>query len=125
MNSNELIENYYAEMNRRERYDLLVQQLKDNGAKIVHYPQDVLGQEQYLIYIYDDNNNTYSLLSMTFDDTIEDSFSYMIINSQFGLGQQTFLSFQSFFENITEDYKSIFVFYLDIFDEKSRFLNGK
>jgi hypothetical protein len=99
----------------RERYDLLEKQLSDAGAKTKHYPASVssICPEQVVIGI--DASGEHLSISWSFQDDFVD---YMIISHSFG----AYISFEVFLEKLPEKYQKIFVFYLDLFDAKNRWM---
>jgi hypothetical protein len=101
----------------RERHDLLEKQLRDAGATIRHYGKDqkVSYSKEQVVIIFIDQGNNRLTLSWSFQDSCVD---YMIVRTNsFEMG---YISFEEFLNVVPEEYKEIFVFYLDLFDAKYR-----
>jgi hypothetical protein len=109
----------------KERLKLLAQQLQDTGVRVVHYPQTKVCQEQYMFYFYLSLNcEDYTIFSTTFNRIINvnDSLYTVILSCTSNNLHNEFMSFENFFEGLTNEHKEIFCFYLDLFNDHN-FIN--
>jgi hypothetical protein len=91
-----------------EQYDarwlLLSKQLKLSGVEVIRdrsYIRLKFSEQDYMwIYFYYDQKPRYQLV---------------------GRNSVEFMSFGEFFETLSPEYKAIFCFYLDLFDDSKRF----
>jgi hypothetical protein len=112
----------------KERLKLLARQLEYTGVRVVHYPQTKICQEQYMFYFYlSPNCEDYTIFSTTCGTDKPliynvDSLYTVILSCTKNNLHNEFVSFENFFEGLTNEHKEIFCFYLDLFNDHN-FIN--